>query len=116
MENVYKGKVLNVVDGDTFDALVELGFGVVQKFRVRLLGVDTPEKNTEEGVRSWDAVKDLIDGKTVYLSDNGKGKYGRALARVELSNGQDLTEWIIDHDLGKPYKGGKRRLCTIDLV
>ena len=116
MKNVYKGKVLRVVDGDTFDALVDLGFGVAQKFRIRLCGVDTPEKNTEEGIRAWEAVEDLIQDKTVYLSDHGKDKYGRGLAKVELADGQDLTEWIIDHKLGKPYKGGKRHLCSIDLV
>lgn len=48
-ENKYFGQVLRVIDGDTFEVLIDLGFGVSQKFSVRLDGIDTPEKNTVKG-------------------------------------------------------------------
>ena len=113
--NVYEGQVLRVIDGDTFDALVNLGFGVYQKFRVRVEGVDTPEMNTREGKKAKMVVEDLIGGKTVYLSEAGSDKYGRALARVELITGKDLTEYLIEHKLGKEYKGG-RKLCSLCIL
>lgn len=113
--NVYKGHVLRVVDGDTFDALVDLGFGVNQKFRVRVEGVDTPEIRTEEGKKAKAAVEELICEKTVYLTQAGSDKYGRALARVELLSGEDLTEYLIENKLGKEYKGGKK-FCSLSLL
>ncbi len=113
--NIYEGHVLRVVDGDTFDALVDLGFGVSQKFRVRVEGVDTPEMNTRAGKKAKVAVEELINGKMVYLSEAGSDKYGRALARVELITGEDLTEYLIEHKLGKEYKGGKK-LCSLSIL
>lgn len=112
--NVYVAQVLRVLDGDTFEALIHLGFGVVQLFRIRLEGVDTPElkgKTKAAALRAKEALRNLIEGKNVFLRESAKkDKYGRALARVETAEGQDLTEYLLKHRLGKKYDGGKKSL------
>lgn len=105
--NIYNGHVIRVIDGDTFDALVELGFGVTQKFRIRLYGINTPENNTNEGDKASFIVKKLIENKSVKLIEaKNKDKFGRALAKVKMENGQDLTDYLIKEGLGVEYHGG----------
>lgn len=112
--NIYNGYVLSVVDGDTFDALVELGFGVTQKFRIRLDGIDAPERKTDEGEMVTDVVKRLIEKKPVKVIEaKGRDKYGRALARVETLDGRDLTDYLIEEGLGKEYHGGSKTLSIL---
>ena len=107
--NTYNGHVIKVVDGDTFDALVELGFGVTQKFRIRLDGINTPENHTDEGVRASEFVRELIENKSVKLIEaKNKDKFGRALAKVQMEDGQDLTDYLIKEGLGYEYHGGKK--------
>jgi endonuclease YncB( thermonuclease family) len=116
-DNRYDCLVLRVIDGDTFEAIVELGFGVAQKFKVRLDGIDTPEKNTDEGVAAKEFVRSLIEGKTVLLQDAGHEKYGRARAAVYLEDGTDLTELLIKERMGKEYHGEKKqRLAALTLI
>jgi micrococcal nuclease len=107
--NKYQGKILRVLDGDTFEVLIELGFKVVQKFHVRLDGIDTPEKNTPEGKQAKEYVQKLIENKDVVLTDEGAEKYGRARAKIEIE-GKDLTTFLIENNIGKEYHGGKKHL------
>ena len=107
--NKYFGQVLRVIDGDTFEVLVELGFGVSQKFNVRLDGIDTPETSTTKGIRAKEYVRDLIEGKSVILKDAWAEKYGRARAKVELMDGTDLTQFLIEKNIGIEYHGGKKQ-------
>lgn len=107
--NKYFGQVLRVIDGDTFEILVELGFGVTQKFHVRLDGIDTPEISTIQGRKAKEYVSDLIEGKAVILKDAGAEKYGRARAKIELMDGTDLTQFLIEKNIGIEYKGGKKK-------
>jgi micrococcal nuclease len=107
--NKYYGQVVRVIDGDTFEILVELGFKVTQKFTVRLDGIDTPEKNTEEGKSAKEYVKNLIEGKSVILTDAGSEKYGRARAKVSLMDGTDLTNFLIEHNIGIEYHGERKK-------
>jgi len=82
----YKAKITNVVDGDTYDFEIDLGFGITYKNRLRLYGVDTPEvrgSERKEGLRVKAFVKQLIEGKEVTLTTRKwKGKYGRYIASV----------------------------------
>jgi endonuclease YncB( thermonuclease family) len=112
-DNKYYGKVTAVLDGDTFEVMIELGFGVKQEFHVRLDGIDTPEKNTESGKKAKQLVSDLILNKEVILRDRGAEKYGRARASIELSNGTDLTEYLIENKIGKEYHGGKKGFAEL---
>lgn len=106
--NLYLGQVTKVLDGDTFEVMIELGFGVTQKFHVRLDGIDTPEISTQKGLKVKEFVRNLIEGKMVTLKDQGAEKYGRARASVELPDGKDLTEYLIESNLGVEYHGGKK--------
>jgi micrococcal nuclease len=108
--NSYYAHVLKVIDGDTFECLVDLGFNVVQKFKVRLDGIDTPEKDTKKGISAKAFVENLIQDKDIVLKDAGTEKYGRALASVELMDGKDLTTLLIEQGIGREYHGEKKPL------
>ncbi|MFK5949865.1 MAG: thermonuclease family protein [Methylococcales bacterium] len=87
----YNAKVLRVVDGDTIDATVFLGFNVTMKIRFRLLDFDAPEtyrpsskEEKEAGELATSALKKLIADKDVIIESRKFGKY-RYLARIYLS-------------------------------
>ena len=84
---IYKAKLIRVVDGDTVDLAIDLGFDTSRKERFRLYGVDAPEMNTPEGKDAkqwlWDALQPLgaIYVQTIQLETKVKrDKYGRFLA------------------------------------
>lgn len=90
----YGATVLNVVDGDTVDLMVDLGFKVHHKIRVRLYGVNTPESRTKDlaekelGLKAKEFTKDwLTNHKWVYVNTipDKNDKYGRILARIYSS-------------------------------
>lgn len=119
----YHARVLRVVDGDTLDFEIDLGFEVFTRTRCRLYGVDTPEiygvkKESEEyarGKAASDFTKDWIqknqsqDGLLIIRSWNGEkiegGKYGRWLVNVFpiVSFSCSLNEDLIVQGHGKPY-------------
>ena len=84
----YKARVTRVIDGDTFDAEVDLGFKIFARIRFRLEGVDTPElrsKDEKERERAKDVKKfvvGMIEEKNVQIDSTKTGKYGRWLATV----------------------------------
>jgi len=108
-ENKYHGQVLRVIDGDTFEILIELGFGVTQKFHVRLDGIDTPEISTTKGKMAREYVRNLIESKMVIVQDEGSEKYGRARASIILPDGKDLTDFLIENKIGIEYHGEKKK-------
>lgn len=83
----YKAKLVRVIDGDTIDALIDLGFDVWVKKRIRLYGIDAPEsrtKNLEEkalGLKSKERLTQILEGynNEFILESRGIGKYGRCL-------------------------------------
>jgi len=94
----YSAKVLNVVDGDTFDCMIDLGFSVHLKARVRLYGINTPESRTKDlkekemGLKAKEFTKDwLTRHQTVYIRTvvDKNEKYGRVLAEVFSSPNPD---------------------------
>ena len=126
----YKVELDRVVDGDTVDVFVDLGFDVIKAERVRLLGIDAPETRTKDpvekdaGQRATDFVENwfgrrVFNGDDVYLRTTkvgSKGKYGRFLGvffyvdDVEDNQGQYATEVILneellDKGLAKEYGG-----------
>ena len=98
-------KSLEVVDGDTIDVDLDLGFDIIHKCRVRLYGIDTPESRTrdkDEKARGKLAAKFLQDaisnGKHVILQTqlkDSKGKFGRVLASV-IVDGIDINQQMIE--------------------
>mgnify|MGYP003130764467 CR=1 FL=1 len=110
----YKCKVTRVVDGDTIDALIDLGFDVKYSSRVRLYGIDTPESRTrdkDEKVRGKLAsafLKEAVDnGKIVVLRtklSDSRGKFGRVLASVIVDE-VDINQAMIENHLAVAYFG-----------
>ena len=99
----YRARVRYLVDGDTFDAFVDLGGRTYAYWTVRLLGVNTPEKNRpgtrEAGYRALAFVQDVMPvGKPVILFDTrpDTDSFGRWLARVMIAPGVDLGSLLLD--------------------
>ena len=119
----YNIELLKVVDGDTIDANIDLGFNVTVKKRVRFLGVNAPESRTRDleekarGLAAKDRVKQLLEGtKTIQLKSHGVGKYGRCLGElhIDIVDGQEkmtlesVNELLIKEGHAVEYYGGKR--------
>jgi micrococcal nuclease len=103
----YKANIIDVYDGDTCTAKVDLGFNVDFTIKLRLLGIDTPELRGEEresGLVVRDLVREKILGKDVVIktSLDKTGKYGRYLAEIYLDE-VNLNEWLLENGHAKPY-------------
>ncbi|QDN94997.1 nuclease (plasmid) [Streptomyces sp. RLB1-9] len=105
---IYQATVEKVVDGDTLDLQVDLGFGVFTRQRVRLLGINAAEHGTELGDKATAFVRDWVQKHgpvfTVRTQKDKREKYGRYLATV-LSGTEDLGQALIDAGLALPYDG-----------
>ena len=113
---VYQAKVLRVVDGDTIDVDLDLGFSVwLRKQRVRLYGIDTPEsrtRNKEEKVRgllSKAKLKELAPiGSTIKLKTqigDERGKFGRILGTLLTQDNININEFLIENNYAVAYHG-----------
>ena len=117
----YGAKLLRVVDGDTADVMIDLGFDVWTKARLRFKGVDTWEKRTknleekEKGLLASKFTEEhlkLNDGKFV-IQSYGTGKYGRVLAEIFINiDGEEtsLNKLLIENGHAYVYEGGKKQL------
>ena len=123
----YKAVVDRVVDGDTIDVTIDLGFKVWKKMRVRMEGINTPESRTRDleekkrGLAAKDRLKNILEfnNNKCILKVSGVGKYGRALATVLVEslsplNGEDgvtlidVNRQLIEEGHAVEYWGGKR--------
>lgn len=113
----YNAKIVRVIDGDTIEAMIDLGFNVSIKVPVRLYGIDTPETrtlNAEEkkaGLVSKERLKALLpEGKSFYLTSKKIEKYGRILGDIKLTQDSELTvsQTLIKEGLAKEYYGEKK--------
>ena len=110
----YKCKVVRVVDGDTVDVDIDLGFGVwLHKERVRIIGMDTPESRTRDkeekkyGLAAKAELKVLLDDddiKLVTKKYDAKGKFGRILGDFKC-NGRTLSKVMIEMHHAVAYEG-----------
>ena len=96
----YKAKILRVVDGDTVDSDVDFGRFIHQIVRLRLLGIDAPEKRKptkEAGDAATDYLRELIEGKTVAIKTelDKDDKYGRLLATIYTDAGDNVNELLV---------------------
>ena len=109
-------KVTKVVDGDTIDVDIDLGFKISYTQRVRLAGIDTPESRTKDlrekalGLEVKNKVKNAIDSaKTIVIKTelpDSTEKYGRILGWVYLDNSlKSLNEQLIDEGYAWGYMG-----------
>ena len=119
----YKISPLKIVDGDTIDAEIDLGFDIKVKKRIRFMGINAPESRTRDleekakGLAAKDRVKALLDGcNNIQLKSHGIGKFGRCLGEIFLDkvDGQEkitlvsLNELLINEGHAIEYHGGKR--------
>ena len=110
----YRCKVLRVVDGDTVDVDIDLGFGVwMHRERVRIMGIDTPESRTRDlvekqfGLAAKEYVKTLMPVGSMQIIKTQKdktGKFGRILGDFELEGGM-FTEIMINNHHAVAYNG-----------
>ena len=112
---VYQAEVERVVDGDTVDVTLDLGFDVkLHKQRVRLHGIDTPESRTRNlaekklGLAAKERLKELCVGR-FKVKSLGKGKYGRVLGIPYTEDGKDICQLLIDEGHAVEYYGGKKK-------
>ena len=112
----YKVKeVLRVVDGDTIDVLIDLGFGLTKKERVRVAGIDTPESRTRDmyekklGLEAKDYLTDQLDDVPIIIKTEKDCKYGRILGWL-YREGENISiqERMINKGYGWAYDGGTK--------
>jgi len=119
--NEYDVQVVKVVDGDTVDVDIDLGFGVCLKDeRVRIMGIDTPESRTRDdveklfGLAAKNRLYSLLekDAKLITTEDKSgedmKGKFGRILGDFRSADGRLVTQIMIEEGHCVPYFGGSK--------
>ena len=117
-------EINRVLDGDTIDVTIDLGFDLFKKERVRVAGVDTPEKRTRDleekalGIDATNWLKEKLEGALAGDDDlvirtelvGGVGKYGRLLGWLYLGDGSlSLNEQMIDEGYAWAYDGGTKQ-------
>ena len=110
----YKVKILRIVDGDTVDVDIDLGFGVwMHRERIRLWGIDTPESRTRDPVEkvfgnyAKDYVKDQMpigSMQTMRTQKDKEGKYGRILGEF-IIDGVSMNKTMVDKHIAVGYNG-----------
>lgn len=115
----YKAIINRVVDGDTIDVDCDLGFGIWKnKMRVRLLGVDTPEKRTRDlvekrfGLLATAIVEGFCpEGKEIIIRTvlDNKGKFGRILGTIFVDD-LNLNDYLIENRYAVKYEGQSKSL------
>lgn len=121
LKNEYDITIVKVIDGDTVDVDIELGFGVCLKDeRVRIIGIDTPESRTSDqveklfGLAAKNRVLQLLkEGGKLITTENKKGedmkgKFGRVLGDFRIHDGRILTDVLINEGYCVPYFGGSK--------
>jgi micrococcal nuclease len=112
-------KVLKVVDGDTIDADIDLGFSISLEKRIRLSGIDTPESRTTDkrekalGLESKDWLKNRLEfAKDIVIKTqlpDSTEKYGRILGKLYINNEEtSLNEQMINEGFAWEYQGGSK--------
>lgn len=101
---LYKATILRVVDGDTVDALVDLGFHITIEMKLRLYGINAPEMKTEAGHPARDYLKSLLDGKIITLKTikDKREKYGRYLA-ILIADNAIVNDMMVNAGHAVPY-------------
>lgn len=109
----YPATLVKVVDGDTIDAIIDIGFDILIKKRIRLWGIDAPETRSRDkgevksGKRSKKRLKEILDvsdGKFEIIL-HGRGKFGRYLGEIFVEQHEkSVNSVLINEGLAKEYK------------
>jgi|TARA_R100001594_G_C4027713_1_gene260600 micrococcal nuclease len=114
----YKAKCTRVIDGDTIDADIDLGFDITVHKRIRLSGIDTPESRTRDleekkrGLASKDRLVEILDKGSLVVESKDVGKFGRVLGILHIYPEDNLpinvNETLVSEGYAVEYNGGKR--------
>ena len=110
----YKAKLDRVVDGDTIDAKIDLGFDITIHKRIRLAGIDSPESRTRDleekarGLAAKDRLINLLKDGEFVLESKEVGKYGRVLG-VLLIDDLNINKTLVEEGYAVEYWGGKKK-------
>jgi len=122
---IYRAKLERVVDGDTIDALIDVGFDIWVKKRIRYMGIDTWESRTRDleekkkGLAAKERNKELLEkvsSKPGYfrLKSHGVGKYGRVLGEIFIMDTEgkqyNINEQLKTEGHAYEYHGGKKQI------
>ena len=121
----YKVDVTRIVDGDTVDVNIDLGFKItMMKQRVRLMGIDTPESRTSDkvedlfGEAAKARLKSLMEKDARLITtenkhgEDMKGKFGRILGDFRTADGRTVTDILIEEGHAVAYFGGSKEEIT----
>jgi len=108
----FPAKVLRIVDGDTIDLMIDCGFDIHTRQRIRLARVDTPEVRGEEkieGIKAKAFVEDFLHGveQVQVTTQKAKGKFGRYIGEiVVIRDGEmvNLSDRLLEEGLAEEYK------------
>ena len=112
----YSAEVIRIVDGDTLDAEIDIGFDVFVKKRIRLFGIDTWESRTKDleekkkGLAAKARLKEILhknDNKFL-LQSHELGKYGRVLGSIILDDDRDACDILVEEGHAYSYHGGNK--------
>jgi len=118
----YQAVIKRVVDGDTVDIDIDLGFGVMLKDeRVRIMGIDTPESRTRDltekkfGLAAKERLKQLLGKKSILKCKeyDSKGKFGRILGDFTTNDGRMVTDVLVEEGHAVAYFGGSKEEIQI---
>jgi len=115
----YRATITRVIDGDTVDCDIDLGFSVVlTKQRIRLYGIDTPESRTRDleekkyGLLSkaflQGSIQEAGDSITIQTYKDGRGKFGRILGQLIDSDGNCINDIMCEVGHAAPYFGNSK--------
>ena len=117
----YKCKILKVIDGDTVDVDLDLGFGVwLNNERVRIMGIDTPESRTSDkieklfGMAAKERLSSLLGSEAILYTminkngENMKGKFGRIIGNFRTINGEHCADVLMKEGHAVAYGGGSK--------
>jgi micrococcal nuclease len=122
---IYRGKLDRVVDGDTIDAMIDVGFDIWVKKRIRFKGIDTWESRTRDlaekakGLEAKARLIELLDKVSnkpgfFRIKSHGVGKYGRLLGEIFImdkdENQININNKLIEEGHAYVYEGGKKKL------
>ena len=136
----YRCKIVKIIDGDTVDVDIDLGFGVwMHKERIRLYGIDTPESRTRDldekkkGLAAKARNKELLEAGVFKIISYGTGKFGRVLGEIfvspdavghEISENVDkssdglvsINDILINEGHAYEYDGGKKKAFVAEIA
>jgi len=111
----YKFNLTKVIDGDTIDGQIDLGFNILYKVRIRLSGIDTPETRTRNltekkyGIEAKNKLLELLtsDSEDIVVQSHGLGKFGRVLGTLYVGD-KNINDIMISDGYAIEYHGNKK--------